>query len=117
MQGWRQRSVRLALALVLGAAALAPAGPAAANDSSIVRTTGGLVRGTVSANVRDFLGIPFAAPPVGALRWRAPRPAASWSGVRDATSFGSACAQGPAPLSANAGRGSTSEDCLFLNVY
>jgi para-nitrobenzyl esterase len=67
--------------------------------------------------VRTFLGIPFAAPPVGALRFAAPRPAARWSGVRDATHFGSACAQVPGVFAANGGKGSTSEDCLFLNVY
>jgi para-nitrobenzyl esterase len=114
MQRW---PLRLVLAVVLGAAFVVPASPAAAGDSSIVRTTNGLVKGTVSTTARSFLGIPFAAPPVGSLRWRAPQPAASWSGVRDATSFGSACAQAPSVLSANGGRGSTSEDCLFLNVY
>jgi len=100
MQGWRQRSVRLALALVLGAAALAPAGPAAANDSSIVRTTGGLVRGTVSANVRDFLGIPFAAPPwapcAGGRRGRPPPGQAS--GTRRASA--ARARRGPGPWSA-----------------
>src|SRR5258708_8146861 len=116
MQRWAQWPARLALAVVLGAAALAP-GPAAASDPAVVRTAGGLVMGTVSTGVRAFLGIPFAAPPVGSLRWRAPQPAASWSGIRQVTSFGSACAQAPGVLSANSGQGSTSEDCLFLNVY
>jgi para-nitrobenzyl esterase len=96
--------------------AVAPATPAAAGDLSVVRTANGLVRGTVSGGSRSFLGIPFAAPPVGQLRFRAPRPAASWAGVRDATHFGSPCPQ-PAGVFAPNGQGSTNEDCLFLNVY
>jgi para-nitrobenzyl esterase len=117
MQRWRQWWMRLALSALLGAAAVAPASPAAANDDSIVRTANGLVSGTVGAGVRAFLGIPFAAPPVGDLRWRPPQPAASWSGIRQATSFGNACAQAPGVFAANARQGSTSEDCLYLNVY
>src|SRR5262249_29285728 len=54
-----------------------------------------------------FLGIPYAAPPVGDLRWKPPQPPASWTTPRDATAFGTIC-----PQSA-----STDEDCLFLNVY
>ena len=117
MQRWRPWFMRLTLSMLLGAAMVAPAGPAAAGDDSIVRTSGGLVGGTVGATVRTFLGIPFAAPPVGDLRWRPPQPAASWSGIRPATSFGSACAQAPGVFAANAQQGSTSEDCLYLNVY
>ena len=117
MRRWHRWTVRLAVGLVLGAAVALPVSPAAASDASIVRTAGGLVRGTVGADFRAFLGIPFAAPPVGSRRWKAPEPAASWSGVRDATKFGSACAQAPGVFAANGGRGSTSEDCLFLNVY
>ena len=61
----------------------------------------------------EFLGVPYAAPPVGALRWRAPQPAARWTGVRDATSFAPHCAQPPSPFGGNTG----SEDCLYLNVF
>ena len=63
-----------------------------------------------------FKGIPFAAPPVGDLRWRAPNPAAAWTGVRDATKFGPACMQ---PESERSGitRSTMSEDCLYLNVW
>jgi len=67
----------------------------------------------MSAGAADeFLGIPYAAPPVGALRWRPPQPAARWSGVRDATQFAPHCAQSASPF----GQASTSEDCLYLNV-
>src|SRR5690242_15959858 len=58
-----------------------------------VWTTEGRVRGLVKGGVMEFLGVPYAAPPVGDLRWRPPEPHASWSGTRDATAFGPTCAQ------------------------
>jgi len=60
-----------------------------------VKTDAGLLSGTSAAapGVRVFKGIPFAAPPVGALRWRAPQPVAKWTGVRHADKFGDVCAQ------------------------
>jgi para-nitrobenzyl esterase len=61
----------------------------------------------------EYLGIPYAAPPVGALRWEPPHAAASWSGVRQATSFAPHCPQPASPF----GVASTSEDCLYLNVF
>ena len=106
----------LGLALAASFVAVAPAVPAAASDSTVVRTANGLVRGTAGSGFRSFLGIPFAAPPVGSLRFRAPQPAASWSGVRDATQFGSPCPQAAGVFAPN-GQGSTNEDCLFLNVF
>jgi para-nitrobenzyl esterase len=115
---WLRWSVRLVLPVLLGAAAVAPAAPVSALDEgAVVRTTGGLVKGSVVQSSRAFLGIPFAAPPDGDRRWRPPQPAAPWRGVRDATRFGPACAQVPGVFAANAGQGSTSEDCLYLNVY
>ena len=83
-----------------------PSGP-------VVGTANGAVRGLANGAVDEFLGIPYAAPPVGALRWRPPQPAASWSGVRDATQFAPHCPQPASPF----GQASTSEDCLFLNVF
>jgi para-nitrobenzyl esterase len=91
---------------VAGQAAAGARGP-------VVGTTNGPVRGLASGAVDEFLGIPYAAPPVGALRWRPPQPAARWSGVRDATQFAPHCPQPPTPF----GQASTSEDCLFLNVF
>jgi para-nitrobenzyl esterase len=76
-------------------------------------TGAGRVQGTVAGAVDEFLGIPYAAPPVGALRWAPPQPAAHWSGIRPATSFAPHCPQIVSPF----GLPSTSEDCLFLNVF
>ena len=97
-------------------AALIPAAPAAAappSDPTVVRVDSGWVRGQVSAGTVRFQGVPYAAPPVGPLRWTAPRPAAAWSGIRDATAPGNRCSQPTRnPEAPVAG----SEDCLFLNV-
>ena len=80
-------------------------------DSATV--TGGQIQGVVQHGVASFKGIPFAAPPIGKLRWRAPQPIAPWSGIRKADAFAPPCAQGnnedePTP---------SSEDCLYLNVW
>jgi para-nitrobenzyl esterase len=79
----------------------------------VVGTSGGAVRGVDAGTTDRFLGIPYAAPPVGPLRWRPPQPAATWHGVRAATAFAPHCAQ---PAGAF-GKASTSEDCLYLNVF
>ena len=73
----------------------------------------GAVRGAITGGGYCFLGLPFAAPPTGDLRWRPPRPPAAWQGVRDATRFGPSCPQPANPALS----GPTSEDCLYLNVY
>ena len=74
---------------------------------------GGVVRGAAVPGGDVFRGLPYAAAPVGNLRWRAPRPPADWRGVRDATQFGPSCPQAPSPF---APPGPQSEDCLYLNV-
>jgi para-nitrobenzyl esterase len=120
--GWPARTRLAAAGVTFGAlVAAAPAvsastlgGQAAVGASGPVRgTSNGPVRGLANGAVDEFLGIPYAAPPVGALRWRPPQPAASWSGVRDATRFAPHCPQPPTPF----GQASMSEDCLFLNVF
>lgn len=89
---------------------------AAAEISDPVRIDAGLISGApaTSAGVRAFRGIPFAAPPVGALRWRAPQPVARWEGVRKAGEFGPRCMQGQPGA---AGGPATNEDCLYVNVW
>jgi para-nitrobenzyl esterase len=93
---------------------------AAAQSAPVVDAPSGSVRGTSEGDIRIFRGIPYAVPPVGAMRWRPPAPLARWTKVRDATRFGPACVQpqsktlsvySPAePLP-------VSEDCLTLNIW
>ena len=128
----RPRRVRgIAAGLVLAAATLvagvtlapgasaagsAPAGavPAGHGHGLIVRTDKGLLQGTNAEGADQYLGIPYAAPPAGTLRWAAPsRGMARWTGVRQATSYGGRCAQ---TASGNGPR-VDNEDCLYLNVY
>jgi para-nitrobenzyl esterase len=107
-------AVSAAAAVLVTGAGGAVAAPSSGSSSPVVRTGGGLVRGAGGAGVDSFLGLPYAAPPTGNLRWRAPQPAAAWTGVRDATTFGPSCPQAPSPF---APPGQFSEDCLYLNVY
>jgi para-nitrobenzyl esterase len=89
-----------------------------ATDTGVVRTGSGPVSGTVSDGIRAYLGIPYAAPPTGDLRWKPTAPAPSWRGTRPATAFGPACLQiVPADSSAESQPGNMSEDCLYLNVW
>jgi len=92
----------------------AEAAPAAAPmGADVVRTDLGAVQGAARHGVLEFRGIPYAAAPVGALRWRGPQPARPWSGVRDASKFGSAC---PQLHRFHLTDESLDEDCLTLNV-
>ena len=79
-----------------------------------VTVTGGTVQGTNADNIAIFKGIPFAAPPVGDLRWRPPAPVAAWEGVKQADAFGQACMQAEGSMGNTA---PVSEDCLSLNVW
>jgi len=88
----------------------------AASDPTVA-VTGGQIRGiSLSKGGAVFKGIPFAAPPVGDLRWREPQPVTPWPGVRDTTKFGPICAQKPTLIATKAAEVS-SEDCLYLNVW
>ena len=89
----------------------------ASSAAAQVKTSGGLVQGTTTANgqIRVFKGIPFGAPPVGELRWQAPRPAAPWQGVKEATEFGPRCLQGQ--IFGDIVFKELSEDCLTLNIW
>jgi para-nitrobenzyl esterase len=85
-------------------------------DRPVVRTVEGPVRGFKEKGVETYLGIPFAAPPVGDLRWRPPAPVKKWKDALDATAFGPTCPQ-VTTLGPFAGPASTTEDCLYLNVF
>ena len=87
-------------------------GTAGAAIDDPVRIDTGMISGTTTGTpeVRVFKGVPYAAPPVGDLRWRAPKPAAHWDGTRGAEEFGPVCMQG-------GGNQKMSEDCLYLNVW
>lgn len=122
--------VRAVLSVLIGALLLAGCAlhPGAvdrvrfASDLSrpVAATSSGSLRGIDGAGVRAFLGVPYAAPPVGDLRWRAPRPVAAWQGVRDASRIGSDCTQALGRRAVLGGGGGVvfgSEDCLTLNIY
>jgi para-nitrobenzyl esterase len=83
------------------------------NGVPVVRIAQGLLQGLTNQTAQAFLGIPYAAPPVGKLRWQAPAAVPSWQGARDATKQQSACPQ----LASSNGPTVTNEDCLYLNVY
>jgi para-nitrobenzyl esterase len=103
----------LALGMACGLDSEPPPVPTA--DAATQRRTalGELVGHAGSADTHAWHGIPFAQPPLGALRWRAPVPAEPWAGVREALAEPSGCAQPPPPL----GESRSGEDCLYLNVF
>ena len=102
------------LAVAAGGLTVYTEGPSPSTAGSVVRTRQGSLQGITVGNVEQFRGVPYAAPPVGDLRWRAPvSPKPYPGGVRQATSFPAPCIQGAAP----AGFPAPSEDCLYLNVY
>jgi para-nitrobenzyl esterase len=100
----------LACAFVLGGST------AWADQSPIVQTNTGPVQGFVESGIAKFFGIPFAAPPVGNLRWMPPVKHAPWTGVLQATAYGPTCAQ-ITTLGVFAGPINNNEDCLYLNVF
>ena len=85
-------------------------------DPTRVMTADGALRGQVAGPVMAFKGVPFAAPPVGPLRWREPTPVRHWQGARDALAYGAPCAQADMGWNSNVAAKS-SEDCLYLNVW
>src|SRR5439155_10747671 len=85
----------LACLLIVGAAPAVGASPPSGDDGAgagtLARTDAGVIRGSRSGGVDSFLGIPYAQPPVGDLRWRPPQPVQPWRGVRDALAYGNRC--------------------------
>ena len=86
-------------------------------SSTRVETTQGRIEGEQHESGCVFRGIPFAAPPIGSLRFCAPQPAEPWPGVRSALSFGPSAMQGSSAIPGMEALGPKSEDCLYLNVY
>jgi len=119
--GSRVTTLLLCSLAAMGAGTVASAQtPAPSQTLSVVRVESGELQSVVDDGVASFKGIPFAAPPVGDLRWRPPQPAAPWTGVRQAAEFGADCMQGrfgPPPAPGAPPARVPSEDCLFLNVW
>ena len=116
--------VRKFLMNAIGGAALAmiATGPCASAPAPVVALDSGRIAGETAGDIMIFRGIPYAAPPVGELRWRVPQKVAPWNGVRDATKFGLPCPQGSLgnvkDITRYAGAPEpTGEDCLTLNVW
>jgi len=129
--GTASRVTKLLLYFLAGVAAMGVG--TTAQQPRVVRVDSGELQGVLDDGVVSYKGIPFAAPPVGDLRWRPPQPAAAWTGVRQAAEFGADCMQvrfGPPPPAsgtppapsarpspAASPERAPSEDCLFLNVW
>ncbi len=106
------------LGIFVFAALLFSAPIAAVAESDRVITKSGQLKGAVQNGVVSFKGVPFAAPPVGPLRWRPPQSVSPWAGIRAATDFSPDCLQVPFPSdAAPVGAGGLSEDCLYVNVW
>lgn len=86
-------------------------------QSPQVKTVNGILEGTEDSGIRVFKGVPFAAPPVGDLRWKAPQPVANWQGIRDAKEFGPQAMQKTLFSDMMFRTKQISEDCLYLNVW
>ena len=111
----RYAGIVLVLALIAAIPAVCPAvdNTNCESDQVVVSTDEGLVAGLHTETMNKFLGIPYAAPPTGQLRWKPPQPAAPWQGRLDATKFANHCPQAASYF----GVAGTTEDCLYLNVY
>lgn len=121
---YRTENTMLLLSVLTGLAATSVADAKALHyrsSSPVVNTTYGLIQGTTSEyreGVSVFKGIPFASPPTGSLRWKAPAAASSWSSVLNATAFGADCAQSYSSAGIfSSGSEDISEDCLYLNIW
>lgn len=110
------KALRALAVTALMAAALQPV---SAVDEPVVKSPAGVARGTLESGIRVFRGLPYAAPPIGERRWRAPEPLPAWTGELPARQFGHACVQ-PTPQYPSIYAGETfptSEDCLTLNIW
>jgi para-nitrobenzyl esterase len=113
----RMRKVAALLSVLVFLSALSSMGPGCGGrQAPVVSLDSGRVSGSVVDDVNRYLGIPYAAPPVGDLRWRDPQPAKSWTGVRECTEVGPECPQVVLKLGKKKAP-PMSEDCLYLNVW
>ena len=115
-----RKSLKSLLAAILLSGSWLAALPAHAQSSlaaPVAVTQSGVVQGVHDGDVDSFKGVPFAEPPVGDLRWQAPRALKPWSGRREAKAFAPDCAQTPEPNTRIAPRAAQSEDCLYLNIW
>jgi para-nitrobenzyl esterase len=90
---------------------------AATAEITTARVSGGRIEGAAANGIAAFKGIPFAAPPVGDLRWKKPQPVVAWSGVKKTTAYAPACMQDASMLKFIGAPEGASEDCLYLNVW
>lgn len=109
--------LRLFAAFVMSLSTEAYAARVEASSATLVTVESGMLQGTLDDGVLAFKGIPFAAAPIGPLRWRAPQPAVKWDGVRDAKAYGYDCMQLPFPSDAAPLGTQPAEDCLYANVW
>jgi len=98
-------------------AAVLSVAPFALSQIQTVQSTGGQLHGVVADGVASFKGVPFAAPPVGDLRWKAPQPAKGWTGAKTADTYAPGCMQDPGMVKMVGASAGVSEDCLYLNVW
>ncbi|MDO9078317.1 MAG: carboxylesterase family protein [Brevundimonas sp.] len=102
---------------LFAAVALMMSPPQSDGTAPVVRVEQGLLAGAADGGVESYKGVPFAAPPVGPLRWRMPRPPEIWGGERSAADYGAICIQPPSNGDPGVGPLPMSEDCLTLNVW
>lgn len=107
---------KLSIGVALAFAALACVASADAQIREVA-VTGGSVAGVLTNGIVSFKGVPFAAPPVGPLRWKAPQPVKAWTGVRDSSTYGPSCMQDPNFAKIFGTTAPIAEDCLYLNVW
>ena len=120
MQGIHRAGYILAACLIVAGLVLISGCTQQVQDSTIVKTDAGFVSGINQSGIQVYLGIPFAAPPVGDLRWRPPAPVTPWEGVKAVTEYGATCPQaqkGSEPSLPGVPALNMSEDCLYLNVW
>jgi para-nitrobenzyl esterase len=91
--------------------------PFALSQIQNVKSTGSQLQGVVADGVASFKGIPFAAPPVGDLRWKAPQSAKGWAGIKKADAYAPGCMQDPGMSKMIGSAANIGEDCLYLNVW